>query len=229
MNLTPAIFNYLKRSNRWTGDPNLATVSMFILALSIPPLLLLLLFPSSRATLPPPCASCLSLCLTLTPFLKKKKNGRKWKKEGNSCSYAQGKKKKRRTYLNCQPMIVRMSQQGGKNEGIEAWNKGINDKGEENEGELLVCELWKYLQGDERRESRFNTRGSRPAENISQAGLMEFLPSNKNEHTGSVLCVKKSSEREWWSIHSFFPSLFCDLGSGGFHFSTFEILSLYTP
>lgn len=51
------------------------------------------------------------------------------------------KRKKRGTYLNCQPMIVGMSQQGGKNEGVEAWNKGINDKGEENEGELLVCEL----------------------------------------------------------------------------------------
>lgn len=51
------------------------------------------------------------------------------------------KRKKRLTYLNCQLMIVGMSQQGGKNEGIEAWNKGINDKGEENEGELLVCEL----------------------------------------------------------------------------------------
>lgn len=38
-------------------------------------------------------------------------------------------------------MIVEMSQQSGKNEGTEAWNKGINDKGEENEGELLVCEL----------------------------------------------------------------------------------------
>lgn len=38
-------------------------------------------------------------------------------------------------------MIVGMSQQGGKNEGIEAWNKGTNNRGEENEGELLACEL----------------------------------------------------------------------------------------
>lgn len=38
-------------------------------------------------------------------------------------------------------MIVGMSQQGGKDEGMEAWNKGINDRAEENQGELLACEL----------------------------------------------------------------------------------------
>lgn len=62
-------------------------------------------------------------------------------KKGKEIAAPTMEEKRKKTYLNCQPMIVGISQQGGKNEGIKAWNKGINDKGEENEGELLVCEL----------------------------------------------------------------------------------------
>lgn len=117
VNPPPDWFDYQKQRKRWMGDSNLATVSVFTLFLPFSPRLCL----TSRVF-----PSLLSFPLSFPPFLPLLRSG--------------GEKRKG-TYLNCQSMIVGMSQQGGKNEGIEAWNKGTNDKGEENEGELLVCKL----------------------------------------------------------------------------------------
>lgn len=91
VNPTPDRFDYLKQRKRWTGDSNLATMSVFTLFLSFSPGVCLMFIVESCDS------SSLPFSLSLYRSL-------------HFCRYyAQGEKKGKGTYLNCQSMIVGMS------------------------------------------------------------------------------------------------------------------------
>lgn len=72
VNPTPDWFDYLKQRKRWTGDSNLATVSVFTLSRSLSPRLCLSFIAESCDS-----SSLLSLPLSFPPFLPLLRSGGK--------------------------------------------------------------------------------------------------------------------------------------------------------